>query len=86
MIREAPHNAFSRSKQYIPSYLASNYSRNAGISASKGAFSYSNIKQSHNGNTSMNKDIKYIKTNQYQYAQQSKDIQKDNRLAQINQN
>lgn len=85
-MKEPQHNTFSRSKQQFPVYLASNYSRGSGISVPKGAFSYSNIKPSHNGNTSINKDIKYIKNNQYQYAQQPKDTLTNNRLLQNYQN
>lgn len=73
MLREAQTHAFSRSRNPIPTYLANQYSRNAGISAAKGAFSYSNIKQPYNGNTSINKDIKYIRNNQYQYSQHYRD-------------
>lgn len=73
MLREAQTHAFSRTKNPIPTYLANNYSRHAGISASKGAFSYSNIKQPYNGNTSINKDIKFIKNNNYQYSHNYKD-------------
>lgn len=73
MLREAQTHAFSRSRNPIPTYLASQYSRNAGISAAKGAFSYSNFKQPYNGNTSINKDIKYIRNNQYQYSQHYRD-------------
>jgi hypothetical protein len=66
-MREA---VFSRSKNPVPAYLASNYSRSPGLSVSKGAFSYSNIKT--NLTPTLPKEIRYLRNNQYYYANNSK--------------
>ena len=67
IMREA---VFSRSKNQVPTYLASNYSRSPGLSVSKGAFSYSNIKYPHQAPT-IAKEIRYLR-NQYNYGNNSK--------------
>lgn len=67
LMREA---VFSRSKNQMPAYLASNYGRSAGLSVSKGAFSYSNIKYSQT--PTIAKEIRYLRNNQYNYGNNSK--------------
>ena len=67
IMREA---VFSRSKNQVPTYLASNYGRSTGLSVSKGAFSYSNIKYPQA--PTIAKEIRYLRTNQYNYGNNSK--------------
>ena len=67
IMREA---VFSRSKNQVPTYLASNYGRSPGLSVSKGAFSYSNIKYPQA--PTIAKEIRYLRNNQYNYGNNSK--------------
>ena len=66
-MREA---VFSRSKNQMPTYMAANYGRSPGLSVSKGAFSYSNIKPSQA--PTIAKEIRYLRNNQYYYGNNSK--------------